>query len=207
MRWGKLAEARVFALQQILCGRTVRPQSASHRDGQRKPFRRVRFLDWLSYLDWPAGLHPSDHLPVDGSTSERARTDVGRHLRLSIIPTPAGDRRATILRFAADSALEGAGFELAVPRKTPGVVAGVRSLSLRLFLVAEIGRGGIRRSCDLGRANLTSSSYYTPFRASRRVAASPSGSRGLTQCGRYVWLQLENTGWCRRLQFLPQESF
>jgi hypothetical protein len=68
MRWGKLAEVRVFALQQILCGRTVRPQSVGHRDGQRGPFRRVRFLDWVSYLDWPAGLHPSDHLPVDGST-------------------------------------------------------------------------------------------------------------------------------------------
>jgi hypothetical protein len=27
-------------------------------------------------------------------------------------------------RFAADSLLQGAGFELAVPRKTPGVLAG-----------------------------------------------------------------------------------
>jgi hypothetical protein len=43
------------------------------------------------------------------------------------------------VRFGEDSPLEGAGFELAVPRKTPGVLAGVRSLSRRLFLVAEIG--------------------------------------------------------------------
>jgi hypothetical protein len=61
----------------------------------------------------------------------------------------------------------GAGFEVAVPRKAPGVLAGVRSLSLRLVLVAEIGRGGIRRSCDLGRITPDRASEVGSFR--RRI--------------------------------------
>jgi hypothetical protein len=49
--------------------------------------------------------------------------------------------------FASDSALEGAGFEISVPRKTPGVLAGVGSRSRRLSLVGgKSGRGSIRRS-------------------------------------------------------------
>jgi hypothetical protein len=90
---------------------------------------------------------------------KRPRARVRRQPVPSLVPmhepTTAKPRDSSrpALGFSAetDSALEGAGFELAVPRKTPGVLAGVRSLSLRLFLVAEIGRGGIWRSCDLGR--------------------------------------------------------
>ena len=53
-----------------------------------------------------------------------------RHTRLSAssVLFPA----ATMIQdveFALDSLLEGAGFELTVPRKTPGVLAGVGSLS------------------------------------------------------------------------------
>ena len=77
--------------------------------------------------------------------------------------------RCRNFKLAPDSALEGAGFELAVPRKTPGVLAGVLSLSLRLFLVAEIGRGGIRRSCDLGRITRDRESEAGSFRRRVRV--------------------------------------
>jgi hypothetical protein len=43
--------------------------------------------------------------------------------------------RGSWVRFASDSPLEGDGFELSVPRKTPGVLAGTGSRSRPLSLV------------------------------------------------------------------------
>ena|ERR1700739_1269936 len=59
----------------------------------------------------------------------------------------ADDIITALSRYAGDTPLEEAGFELLVPRKTPGPLAGVGSCSRRLFLVggksAEATRGDL----------------------------------------------------------------
>lgn len=128
------------------------------------PSGSVTVVFWLSVLQgWVVNM------PRPGAPDQRPKHAICNAIyaaagkRITALPvyragaaapsSPTAMRRGSLLsvRFAIDSPVEGAGFELAVPRKTPGVLAGVRPLSLRLFFVAEIGRGGIRRSCDFGR--------------------------------------------------------